>query len=687
MRNRWPETPPSEQDPVDQIVHLSNLVGAEGTLVQPGGGNSSIKVRGRDGETRLFVKGSGTDLETIGRAGFTQLSMTALSGLSERVDMSDEQMMEFMRSCMLRPGDPLPSVETPLHSLLPARVIVHTHDIATMSLTNLSEERSQALLEEIFEGNIFYVPYARPGFPLARVVQQLAPTIPGRAQGLALAHHGLVVWGDDPETCYTRLCRVVDQSERYFEASQRGARGFGALRTPPLPSDSRLARAEQLLPVVRGALSEHDRVVLHFDDDPELLDTIGREQTRSVSERGVATPEHVLRAGRRPIWIELGDSSGEAGWEQAARAQLAAAREEYQRYHERNAAADEAPLVDWAKVVAMPGVGLITAFRDKKSARTANLCFRATLAAQENAESLGGFAFLPEEQVFEFERWPLERRKVENAVEAERKSLLLPRHIAIVIGGGSGIGEAAAHQLAEAGASVVVSDLSGDAAEKVAKEISRIFPDRAIARRVDVRDDSSLDALFRDCVLEYGGLDTLFYSAGLAPHFAAADAVTREQLLSQLDVHYLGALQALGRAARVMRRQGRGGSIIANVSKAALAPGRDAIAYGGSKAALQHALRVAALELGEHGIRVNSINADQIDTPLFRRFVEERARQRGRSFEEQIEDYRSRNALGVSLIPARAVGELVVLLASERFRFTTGDILTVDGGLGDAFPR
>ncbi len=182
-------------------------------------------------------------------------------------------------------------------------------------------------------------------------------------------------------------------------------------------------------------------------------------------------------------------------------------------------------------------------------------------------------------------------------------------------------------------------------------------------------------------------MDALFYAAGAAPRFAPIGDIRREDLQRQLDVHYLGAVMAMGRAAAVMRRQGLGGAIVVSVSKAALAPGRDAVAYGGSKAALLQAIRVAAVELGPDGIRVNAINADQVDTPMFRRFVEERAASRGVTVEEQLESYRRRNVMGTGLIPPEAVADLAVLLASEKFRFTTGDILTVDGGLPEAFPR
>jgi NAD(P)-dependent dehydrogenase (short-subunit alcohol dehydrogenase family) len=257
----------------------------------------------------------------------------------------------------------------------------------------------------------------------------------------------------------------------------------------------------------------------------------------------------------------------------------------------------------------------------------------------------------------------------------------------VVIGGGSGIGRSAAQRFVQEGAHVMVGDLDGAAAESVAAEISARFPGRAIGATVDVRDDGSIDALLQRTVLEFGGMDAMFYTAGAAPRFAPIGEIRRDDLQRQLEVHYLGAVLAIGRAARVMRRQGSGGSIVVSVSKAALVPASQAVAYGGSKAALLQALRVAAVELGPDGIRVNAINADQVDTPMFRRFVEERAASRGVTVEEQLETYRRRNVMGASLIPPEAAADLAVLLASDRFRFTTGDILTIDGGLPEAFPR
>jgi len=591
-----------------------------------------------------------------------------------------------MAGCMVAEG-PAPSVETPLHSLLPHRVVAHTHDVATMSLTNISDAKAASLVEELFEGEIVYVPYVRPGFPLARSVSEMVGDIPANAIGLTLAHHGLVIWGDAAEQCHVRLVRVVARIDKYLASCRRGKLLMGAATRTAPTAEARRRLAELVLPAVRGALGTPERVILNFDDGADVLEALAGERAPELVRRGMATPEHLLRAGRLPVWLDLDLAAPADALVSQVRTRIAAARAEYGEYHVRNASPGEQPLDDWAKVILAPGLGLITAFTDKRSAVTANLCYRAVLETIANAEAVEKFQFIPERDVFEFEHWPLERRKVEEQNAKERGTKLLPRQVVVVIGGGSGIGSAAARRYAEEGAHVVVADLDGPLAEAVASEIATKFPGRAIGVSADVRDDASLDGLFRRAVLEFGGVDSLFYTAGMPPRFAPVTEITRDDLQRQLEVHYLGAVAAIGRAAIVMRRQGLGGSIVASVSKAALVPGRDAVAYGGSKAALMQALRVAAVELGPDGIRVNAINADQIDTPLFQRFVRERAAARGVTEDEQLEAYRRRNLMGVKLIPAEAVADVAVLLSSERFRYTTGDILTVDGGLPEAFPR
>ena len=504
MRDRWGSGPPAGADPVDELVFLSNLVGLDSRLVQPGGGNSSLKLS-EGGETTLLVKGSGTDLRTIERGGFTRLSSPRLEPLREADNLGDDEMMRLMRASMLAPDqNPLPSVETPLHASLPQTVVLHTHDVATMSITNVEDATAASLLRTLFGEAVAYAPYARPGFPLARAVEALAVEIPTAAKGLALAHHGLVVWGDDARQCYERLLEIVNRIEEFL-AERREARSvLGAPVAAALTAERRREMATWLLPIIRGELGRDERVITHFDDSPEVLRWLASERTRELSQRGMVTPEHILRAGRLPLWLDLDFAATQDQLAGVARSQIAAARDEYAAYHTRNAHVNEEPIADWAKVVLVPGLGMVTAFRDKRSAITANVCYRTGMETIENAEAAAGFRFLEEADVFEFEHWPLERRKVEETIAHEQKDLLLAGHVAIVVGGASGIGAASARRFAEEGASVVIADIDEAGANGVAKALAVRFPGQIVAHTVDVRDEVSVAALVERAVLEFG---------------------------------------------------------------------------------------------------------------------------------------------------------------------------------------
>jgi rhamnose utilization protein RhaD (predicted bifunctional aldolase and dehydrogenase)/NAD(P)-dependent dehydrogenase (short-subunit alcohol dehydrogenase family) len=627
-RDRW-SVAAAPADPYDQLVYLSNLIGQDVALVQPGGGNTSLKTEETDFLGRpaaaLVVKGSGTDLRTITRAGFTHLDRDRLLALSRYDELSDEAMTAACRQAMLFPDrDPLPSVETLLHAILPARYVAHTHDVATMSLTDTPHPERH--IRAVWGESAAVVDYVRPGFPLARQIARLA--IGPGVRGLALIKHGLVAWGETAEECYRTLLDLIARADAY-------------LRPRPLRGAAPRPDLLALLPAIRGELCRRERVVLHLDDSPETVARISDPRFPELAARGVATPEHILRAGRLPAIV---------------------------RAAEDVPAIPTGPVPDAVKIVAVPGGGLIGAGYSQSGARTAVTCYRTVLAVMENAEGIERFEFLDEARAVEMELWPLERRKIE-----ARARKPFEGRVAVVIGAGSGIGLATARRFAEAGAHVVAADLQPPETG-------------ALPAAVDVRDEASLAALYEATVRAFGGLDILFYTPGVTPHLHGVEAMPLAEIERQLQVHYIGAVAATRLAAQVLIRQGIGGRLIYNVSKAAFAPGRQAAAYGASKAALAHYVRNVASELGRYQITANYVNADMIDTPLFRRLVAERAGQEGRSEAQVLARYRERSLTGDVLIPAEAVADAVLWLASDQAAYTTGCVITVGGG-AEAFPR
>jgi rhamnose utilization protein RhaD (predicted bifunctional aldolase and dehydrogenase)/NAD(P)-dependent dehydrogenase (short-subunit alcohol dehydrogenase family) len=665
------------KDDISQLVYLSNLIGADLSLVQPGGGNTSVKLDEEDifgcRVQSLAVKGSGTDLRTITASGFTHLYLDRLATLRERDAMSDEEMMRLMRACMLRDGDPLPSVETPLHSLIPHKFVAHTHDVATLSLTNTPSARQH--IRSLFGKNAALLEYVRPGFPLARRLAEKFPHgPPNGTNALLMAKHGLAAWGATAKECYLNLSSIIERADAFVADKRRGKQVFGAPTVNAFAEPERRAVAASIAPVIRGELAALGwRAILAFDDSPQTLEHIAGERFVEIASRGVMTPEHIMRAGRRPLVAS--PTADET------RAAIRAAHEDYVRYAAANS--QPTPIADWLKVVAIPGVGAFYAGKDRRNALIAGECYRATMESIAGAEAVERFESLPEADACEMEYWPLERRKIDESARSRRN---LEGKIAIVTGGASGIGAATAKRFAEEGAHVTVVDLDLGRAQTVVDEINSATPDHAHAHAANAADPSAIEHAFRETTVHFGGVDVLFYSPGVAPELHPVAEMPDAEVQAQLRVHYEGAVAATRVASQIMLAQGNGGRLIYNASKAAFAPGEGAAAYGASKAALVHYVRNAANELSRHGITANYINADAVDTPLFRALVQEHAFQSGQPEDAVLARYAERSIFRTATVPASAVAEAALWLASDRSAYTSGCVITIGGG-SEGMPR
>jgi rhamnose utilization protein RhaD (predicted bifunctional aldolase and dehydrogenase)/NAD(P)-dependent dehydrogenase (short-subunit alcohol dehydrogenase family) len=676
MPTTWNDAEAGSDD-ISQLVYLSNLIGDDLALVQPGGGNTSAKIEeddifGRRVQT-LAVKGSGTDLRTIGPGGFTHLYLDRLAILRERESMSDEEMMRLMRACMVCDSDPLPSVETPLHSMIPHKFVAHTHDVATLSLTNTPSGRAH--IASLFGKNAAFLEYVRPGFPLAkRMAEKYGAGLPDGASALIMEKHGLAAWGATAKECYTNLTSIIARADEYVADKRKGKQVFGPPSTPDLADIERRAVAAVIAPIIRGELATLGwRCVLAFDDSARTLEHIAGERFPEIASRGVMTPEHIMRAGRRAIVVGATPDS--------TRTVIRAAHDDYLGYAIANG--QQTPIADWLKVIAVPGVGAFYAGKDRRNALIAGDCYRATMEAMAGAEAVERFESLSEADAFEMEYWPLERRKIDESAKSRRD---LDGKIAVIIGGASGIGRATAIRFAEEGAHVAVVDRDLGRAQSVADEINAATPERALALAANAADPAAIEHAFREATVHFGGVDVLFYSPGVPPELHAVSAMPDAEVQEQLRVQYQGAVAATRAASQVMLAQGQGGRLIYNASKAAFAPGEGAAAYGASKAALVHYVRNAANELSRHGITANYINADAVDTPLFRALVQERALQSGQTEAETLARYAERSIFSTATVPAESVAEAALWLASDRSAYTSGCVITVGGG-AEGMPR
>jgi rhamnulose-1-phosphate aldolase/alcohol dehydrogenase len=699
MESRWSDEALRGLDPVDQLVQVSRWVGAETSLAVWGGGNTSIKVT----ETDLFgqpvrvlrVKGSGSDLKSVTRRDFPGVRLPEVLALRDRADMGDQEMVDYLARCLQEPGSPRPSIETLLHGFLDAPAVIHTHADAIVGLTNT--EHGRDAVEDLFGKEALWVPYRRPGFRLSREVWEAVRAHP-EARAIVLEKHGLSAWGGTLRDAYLGTIELVTRAEERLRDAARGRRVFGPpmVATPDAATRRRIARA--VAPALRGLLGRNRRVVLRFDDSPEILELVSAPEAPRLTQVGPATPDHTIHSKRLPCFVPLADPTAPAAVLEAIGGAVERFVRDYSEYFEAHrhgevmrpgaaAAAGPAPqLTDpYPRVVLLPGLGMFTSGRDARAAGIVADIYRHTAWVLRAASGLGAYASLSPRDAFDVEYWPLELYKLQKA-PPERE---LARRVALVTGAAGGIGRAVARRLAREGAHVVLADLDRDGARRAADEIAaEAGPAPPLAVAMDVTAEASVEAAVDAAVDAYGGLDVVVSNAGIA-HAAAIDRMALADWERSFAVNATGHFLVTRAAFRVLKAQGLGGSLVFVATKNVMAPGKDFAAYSASKAAEAQLAKVAALEGGPHGIRVNIVNPDAVfrDSGLWSAEVRrERARAQGIPVESIEEFYRTRNLLGVPVLP-EDVAEAVLFLASDRAAKTTGCTVTVDGGVRDAFPR
>jgi rhamnulose-1-phosphate aldolase/alcohol dehydrogenase len=689
--DRWDEETASRLDGIDELVYRSNLLGADRSLANQGGGNTSAKGTVHDHLGRdvgvLWVKGSGTDLASITPAGFAVLRLDEILPLLEREEMDDAAMVDYLRRCAVDPDQPRPSIETLLHAFIEAPHVDHTHPDAIIALT--SSPNGRELADQVFGDEAVWLDYERPGFAMSRHIARLLASSPA-AGAVLLEKHGLVTWGESSDESYRRTIDLVSRAASAIEKAGTGRFGLGGPKVAECGGPEARALLQASLPALRGALLEDaDGVVLEVDRSPQAIAFASSARGPEVSQVGAPCPDHLINTKHKPLVVEFNPSTdGSADLAQALRDGVAAYASWYRGYYEAHLSDESRPFpIDPAgpRIVLVPGLGIITSGSNAARARIARDLYHRAIAVQDAAEAIGGFRSLSEGEAFAIEYWPLERYKLAQAPPPSE----LEGRIALVTGGASGIGRATARSLAERGAHVVVADLNEAGAEEVADEIvDACGLRRAVSVRVDVTDEGAVREMVERTVLEYGGLDLLVASAGLATSAPVTETTLEEWELNHA-VLARGYFLAARETFRVLLDQGRGGSIVFVASKNALVAGANASAYSSAKAASLHLARCLAEEGGPHGIRVNTVNPDAViaGSGIWSSdWKADRATTYGVSEEDLPAYYRDRTRLGVNVYP-EDVAEAIVFLAGPRTAKSTGNILNVDGGVPAAYPR
>ena len=663
-------------------VYTSRLLGRDPSLVLHGGGNTSVKTTCRDLLGRevevLCVKGSGWDLADIEPPGLPAVRLAALRELRSLDALADQDMVNAVRGALLDCRAPNPSVEALLHAFLPHAYIDHTHADAILALTDQPDSglHVRAALGE----DVLVLPWIMPGFPLAKAVAAAFEASPS-CVGIVLAKHGLFTFGATAKESYQRTVDLVDRAQRYVDAAIVTAAGPEASALPLAARREALAAA---LPVLRGAcavVAGGARVVADARLDDDLAAFGARADAAALCATHPITPDHVIRT--KGPYLHL----SEADWSEPdrIRARVDEYAVSYRRYYEASARriSPEHMHAPTPVVAVLAGVGVVALHASRKGARVAADIAEHTLRVKAQAQALGEFVALSDDELAEMEYWPLELSKLGSKLAPE-----LQGQVALVTGAAGAIGVGVCEVLLERGACVLATDVDADRLEKASARLGGGERLRTVVADVTAPADAA--RLFDACCVTFGGVDCVVPNAGVA-HVRSIEEMEHEAFQRVLDVNATGTMLVLQQAARVFRAQGTGGAVVLQASKNVFAPGARFGAYSASKAAALQLGRVAAMELAELKVTVNVVNADAVfgdeDVPsrLWAEVGPDRMKARGLDARQLRDYYRERSLLKQEVTP-RHVGEAVAWFAAQRTP-TTGAVLPVDGGLPEAFPR
>ncbi|SDO32631.1 bifunctional aldolase/short-chain dehydrogenase [Lentzea jiangxiensis] len=671
---------------VEALLGRSNRLGADPRNTNYAGGNTSAKGSAVDPVTGqpvdlLWVKGSGGDLGTLTEAGLAVLRLDRLRALTEvypGVEREDEVVAAF-DFCLHGKGGAAPSIDTAMHGLVGAAHVDHLHPDAGIAFATAAD--GEALVKACFGDRVAWVPWRRPGFRLGLDIAAVERDHP-EAIGVVLGGHGITAWGATSEECEAHSLEIIRTARRYLDEHGR-PEPFGPVVHAPLPEADRRLRAAELAPVIRGLASADSPQVGHFTDADVVLDFLSRERHPDLAALGTSCPDHFLRTKVRPLVVDLPPDAPLEVVVARLKELHEAYREEYRAYYERHAEPDSPPMrgADPA-IVLVPGVGMFSFGANKQTARVAGEFYVNAVNVMRGAESVSRYAPIEEREKFRIEYWALEEAKLRRMPEPRP----LATRVALVTGGGSGIGRAVAHRLAAEGACVVVADRDGDAAREVAEAIGPA--DVAVPVTVDVTDAGGVAEAFRAAALAFGGVDLVVNNAGLSISKPLEETTEADWDL-QHDVMAKGSFLVSQQAAKVMRAQGVGGDIVYISSKNSVFAGPDNVAYGAAKADQAHQVRLLAAELGGDGIRVNGINPDGVvrGSGIFAGgWGARRAAVYGVPEEELGSFYARRTLLKREVLPEHVAAAVFALTAGD-LSLTTGLHVPVDAGVAAAFLR
>ncbi|MCP9769642.1 bifunctional aldolase/short-chain dehydrogenase [Lacihabitans sp. LS3-19] len=678
-------------DEVALFIYRSNLLGADLRLTNYGGGNTSVKITDKDpltgNETEvMWIKGSGGDIGTLKKSGCAALYMDRLLNLENvyRGIAFEDEMVELFNHCIFDLASKAPSIDTPLHGFLPFKHIDHLHPDAAIAIAAAKD--GEKITEELFNGEIGWVGWQRPGFDLGlklRACLQEAADKGIALKGIMLGSHGLFTWGDTAYSSYINTLEVIEKCAQYLEDNFGKTRPvFGGQKIESLGETERKEKAAALAPTLRGYCSSERKMVGHFTDDSRVLEFINSNDLAKLAPLGTSCPDHFLRTKIAPLVLDPAKIEDKAYLDTV----FEEYRTGYKAYYDACKHPNSPAMRDPNPVVILyPGVGMFTFAKDKTMARLASEYYTNAINVMKGAEAVSEYTALPHQEAFDIEYWLLEEAKLQRMP----KPKALSGRIALITGSAGGIGKAIAKKFAEEGACVILNDINQERLDGAKEEFLKLFGKDAVASTLlNVTDKDSAFTAFENTALAFGGVDIVVNNAGISISKSIAEH-SLEEWDKLYDILVKGQFIVSQAGVAIMRKQGIGGDIVNIVSKNAVVAGPNNPGYGSAKAAQAHMTRLMAAELGADKIRVNTVNPDAVisDSNIWAGgWAEGRAKAYGITVEELPAYYAKRTLLNEIILPDD-IANACFALVGGLLNKSTGNAINVDGGVAMGFYR
>lgn len=654
MQSLWDEQIASAcgSDLLAQRVYTSQLLGREPSLVLHGGGNTSVKASVKnifgDDEAILYIKGSGWDLATIGKGGFAPTRLSVLQRLATLPSLSDTDMMRELKAACTNTSAPTPSVEAILHAIMPARFVDHTHADAIVAISNTPD--GEKILRGIYGDDVLILPYVMPGFILAQQVYQATKNVDwSKLKGIILLHHGVFSFHEDARTSYENMIELINRAEDYLREKNIWSCAAIANYQPVDNDFQELAKMRRQVSALCGR-----PMLAQWDFSAQAVGYSALANIEHIASRGPVTPDHTLHTKRTAMIFDG-----------IAANPVQEFSDNYRDYFDRHNTGSLTCLDSAPRVGVWKNRGMLYFSPNAKRLEIVRDIASHTSRAVQWGEALGGWRALPEKDIFELEYWELEQAKLKSTSNTPE----MEGRVAIVTGAASGIGRACVETLLKRGACVAALDIN--------PAIENLFSNSAVKGMVcDVTRPSQLKSALQQTVLQYGGIDMLVSNAGFFPASATLENLGDDVMEKSLQLNFTSHFQLL-RECIPFLKSGMAPSAVIVASKNVPAPGPGALAYSSAKAALTQMTRIAALELGKSGIRVNAIHPNAVfDTGIW---DESTLSARAQAYGVSIEQYKTNNILQRE-VKSADVAEMVALLCGTSMICTTGAQIPVDGG-------